>query len=150
MAKKRPCDEVLKYRPTESPSRTTVRRCYMEWRKGEGIPERCDQKSCQFHTSPLVWLGKAIKPILDHRDGVKYNNAVENLQFLCPNCNSQLDTHGGGNKGRVVMHKDSYGIRQKGTEKFNYTLPVEPAHLLIRGGSIELEVKKRPKQPKKN
>lgn len=33
--------------------------------------------------------------ILDHINGVRNDNRLENLRILCPNCNATLDTHCG-------------------------------------------------------
>jgi hypothetical protein len=43
------------------------------------------------------WMGEKISLILDHKNGVNNDNRLENLRFACPNCNSTLDTHCGGN-----------------------------------------------------
>jgi len=43
------------------------------------------------------WMGKNFSLILDHINGVNNDNRLENLRFLCPNCNATLDTHCGGN-----------------------------------------------------
>jgi len=43
------------------------------------------------------WIGKKISLILDHINGVNNDNRLENLRFLCPNCNATLETHCGGN-----------------------------------------------------
>lgn len=43
------------------------------------------------------WMGKKISLILDHINGVNNDNRIENLRFLCPNCNATLDTHCGKN-----------------------------------------------------
>ena len=45
------------------------------------------------------WLGEKITLILDHINGVNNDNRLENLRFLCPNCNSTLPTHCLGSKG---------------------------------------------------
>lgn len=93
-------DEVL-ILSRERKSQTTIRRCYDVWRREMQIPVRCDNSLCIFHSAPLAWNGKPLKLILDHSDGNKFNNVPSNLQYLCPNCDSQLLTSGGANRGRV-------------------------------------------------
>ena len=83
-------------------NRATTRRHYERWRQERGLPTRCDIPDCDFHISPLVWNGESLKPILDHVSGNRLDNRPENLRFLCPNCESQLSTRGGGNKGRLT------------------------------------------------
>lgn len=36
------------------------------------------------------WMGKKITLILDHINGVNNDNRIENLRFVCPNCNATL------------------------------------------------------------
>lgn len=98
--------EVLKY--SEDPKRRqgSVRRHYLEWRSRKGIPDRCDNPACQFHTRPLVWNGKPLTLILDHADGNRRDNRPRNLQLLCPNCDSQSETRGGKNRGRFVEPRE--------------------------------------------
>ncbi|NBP01557.1 MAG: HNH endonuclease [Proteobacteria bacterium] len=43
------------------------------------------------------WNRKAINLDLDHIDGDSFNNKLENLRFLCPNCHSQTKTYKGRN-----------------------------------------------------
>lgn len=38
------------------------------------------------------WREEPISLEIDHIDGDRYNNRLENLRFLCPNCHSQTDT----------------------------------------------------------
>ena len=53
--------------------------------------------------------------ILDHENGNSNDNQAKNLRYLCPNCDAQLPTRGGRNKGRItnesaggfqINHKD--------------------------------------------
>ena len=44
------------------------------------------------------WLGEPIPLELDHIDGDHYNNTIENLKILCPNCHAKTPTYRGKNK----------------------------------------------------
>lgn len=39
------------------------------------------------------WLGNPIPLELEHKDGNKFNNKLENLCLLCPNCHALTDTY---------------------------------------------------------
>ena len=40
--------------------------------------------------------------ILDHINGYNHDNRLENLRWVCPNCNYQLDTTNGKNVNHGV------------------------------------------------
>ena len=42
-----------------------------------------------------VWEGEQLVLVLDHINGKSNDNRLENLRFLCPNCNSQMPTFAG-------------------------------------------------------
>ena len=45
------------------------------------------------------WKNKPLTLVLDHINGISNDNKIENLRFLCPNCNSQTETFAGrGNR----------------------------------------------------
>ena len=46
------------------------------------------------------WNGRPIPLELDHIDGDRLNNLLENLRLLCPNCHAQTPTYRGRNIGR--------------------------------------------------
>lgn len=70
-------------------SRKTAKKCILRCKL---IPYGCD--AC--HQKP-EWNGKPLTLILDHKNGKNNDHRLENLRFLCPNCNSQADTFGSRN-----------------------------------------------------
>lgn len=45
------------------------------------------------------WLGKPLCCQLHHKSGDVFDNRLENLQILCPNCHTQTDTYAAKNRG---------------------------------------------------
>lgn len=54
--------------------------------------------SCVWCGLKNTWNGKPLKLQIDHINGNRYDNTLENLRFLCPNCHSQTETFCGLNK----------------------------------------------------
>ena len=48
------------------------------------------------------WMGKPMPLILDHKNGINNDNRLDNLRFVCSNCDSQLDTYKSRNRKRKV------------------------------------------------
>lgn len=46
------------------------------------------------------WLGTKIPLELDHINGDKHDNRLQNLRIICPNCHALTDTYRGKNIGR--------------------------------------------------
>jgi hypothetical protein len=53
-----------------------------------------------------MWNDGRLSLILDHINGNNKDNNPRNLRYVCPNCDSQLSTRGGANRGRVLEAVD--------------------------------------------
>jgi Zn finger protein HypA/HybF involved in hydrogenase expression len=78
----------------------------------EGLKEhRCE--CCRLNE----WLGEPIPLELDHIDGDHYNNQLENLKILCPNCHAKTPTYRGKNKksknSQTLKNKNQIAIIKK-------------------------------------
>lgn len=67
----------------------TLRKWYF---KGNYSPYQCD-----ICGQKPFWNGKELTLILDHKNGINNDDRFENLHWVCPNCNAQLDTTNGKN-----------------------------------------------------
>lgn len=55
---------------------------------------------CEICGQSNIWNGKELCLIIDHIDGDNKNNDPSNLRSVCPNCDIQLPTSRGKNKGK--------------------------------------------------
>lgn len=69
---------------------SVLRRWYISGQYSDYICAICGQEP--------FWNGKKMSLILDHINGVNNDDRLENLRWVCPNCNQQLDTTNGKNK----------------------------------------------------
>lgn len=74
----------------------TLRRRYLLGKYTPYICSICGQEP--------VWQGKELTLILDHINGHNHDDRLENLRWVCPNCNQQLDTFGGRNRNSERKH----------------------------------------------
>ena len=56
--------------------------------------------TCAICSSEPLWKDLPMSLILDHINGINNDHRLENLRFLCPNCNHQQPTYAGRNKKR--------------------------------------------------
>ena len=80
-------------------AQSSLRRYYL---KGEYSPY-----VCSICGQPAEWNGKPLSLTLDHINGDNKDNRLENLRWVCPNCDRQLPTFCGKN----IKHR--YNAREK-------------------------------------
>lgn len=68
----------------------------------EGLKE----PRCEMCGQAEVWRGQQMGLILDHINGVRNDNRLDNLRVLCPNCAATLDTHCGRNASVVPFTRE--------------------------------------------
>ena len=55
---------------------------------------KAQTKNFCVRTVKPIWQGKPLTLILDHINGKNNDDRLENLRWVCPNCNRQLPTTG--------------------------------------------------------
>ncbi len=71
--------------------------------KSKLYKEGIKKKECEICGLGESWFnGSKIVHILDHINGDPYDNRIENLRIVCPNCNSTLRTNNGRNKAKYI------------------------------------------------
>lgn len=90
-ARKMPLTEVLCYPTRYRGSTSTL--------KNRLIREGLLSAHCERCTV-TAWCGSPLVLHLDHKNGNREDNRLENLRLLCPNCHSQTPTYCGRNRGR--------------------------------------------------
>ncbi len=69
---------------------TASQKVLREWyKKGEYT-----EYKCSICGQEPIWQGKDLTLILDHINGSNHDDRLENLRWVCPNCNQQLETTG--------------------------------------------------------
>lgn len=86
---------------------------------------------CSCCNQKPFWKGKELVLILDHINGINNDNRLENLRFVCPNCDSQLETFGTRNKNKVKDIPSKIDIeifKIKQYQKYNFGKIIKNFH----------------------
>lgn len=62
--------------------------------KQQLINEGLKEDKCEICGQLPEWNGQPLVLQLDHINGDHYDNRIENLRIVCPNCHTQTDTFG--------------------------------------------------------
>lgn len=89
--------EKIKLGDLKDSSRKTIKRILLKLRG-----HRCEICSNE------KWNNENIPIVLDHIDGDHNNNLETNLRLICPNCDAQLPTYKGANKGKGRKWRKKY------------------------------------------
>ena len=74
---------------------------------------------CSICGNQGVWRDQPLTLILDHINGVNHDNRIENLRWVCPNCNQQLETTGYKKYRTINKEKIKYYCKDCGKEISN-------------------------------
>lgn len=105
-------------------SQTTLKNWYL---KGKYSEYKCS--ICGINE----WNNKPLVLRLDHINGINGDNRLDNLRWICPNCDSQLETFCRGHK-YIRPKEENHNYCQKCGKEIsqNATYCVECAHLISR------------------
>lgn len=76
----------------------TLRRRYLQ--------NKYTEYKCSICGQEPFWNGKELTLTLDHINGHNHDDRLENLRWVCPNCDRQLDTFAGKNIPRTEQEKN--------------------------------------------
>ena len=74
-------------------------------------------RKCELCNQDENWQGKKMSLILDHINGDKFDNRIENLRIVCPNCNATLETNCSKNKTLFLNYQKLHNQKCLDCEK---------------------------------
>ena len=85
---------------------------------------------CAICGNTGTWRGKPLTLTLDHINGNHCDNRIENLQFVCPNCDSQQSTFGARNKMKYTIDQQYAPVQKREPKLPQVTLKVTKEQFL--------------------
>jgi hypothetical protein len=80
------------------------------------IEDKIKENKCEI-CNIYEWMGQKLTLELHHKDGNRFNNKLDNLQILCPNCHSLIPNHKYvkkiKNRTKPIVHKIKHIISEK-------------------------------------
>lgn len=111
---------------------TIAQHSLVSWyKKGEHSPYECS-----ICGQKPIWNNKPLIMILDHINGNHRDDRLENLRWVCPNCNYQLETTG-YKKFRVKKEKEKFYCVDCGKEIYKGSLRCNKCSGLAKKVPIE-------------
>lgn len=104
------------------------------------IKEGLLQRKC-YKCGISEWLGKQLSLELEHKNGDRYDNRIENLELLCPNCHSLTLTYRGRGKGKNKSHGYLVALQKEARERVLMDIDLndsELAELVSKKSTIEV------------
>lgn len=97
---------------------------------------------CHICGLSAKWNGMPLVMRLDHINGINNDNRIENLRFVCPNCDSQLPTYAGKNVKRneqkepdeIIRERNRIYLKYQGVTKgiADWSISMSLPHYVIR------------------
>lgn len=86
------------------------------------------QRKC-YRCGINEWLGKQLSLELEHKNGNRYDNRIENIELLCPNCHSLTATYRGKNNGKNKSKEYSDALRREMKERELINIDIDDIEL---------------------
>lgn len=104
--------------------------------KNKLLEYKCQVQECG---NVGIHCGKPLTLELDHIDGCRGNNELENLRFLCPSCHSQTETFAGKSRIKKIVKFCKCGTK---LSKDNLSGNCSRCASAIRSTALKFEVSK--------